>query len=260
MADWTLNVDKVDLAARFGKAAEQYDRHARIQQIIGDHLLSLLPGHNYEVALDLGCGTGFFLEKLQTLSQELIGVDLSTGMLAAAAAKGSLARLICGDAEQLPLASASCDLCFSTLALQWCASLPDALAEIRRVVRPGGHLALATLTDGSLSELRQAWRRVDTLDHVNPFICEKSLIKLCEAHGFHAVTWQRRRHVLHYPTLRELLTSLKGIGANQVTGHRATGLGGRNRLFELQQAYESQRDYTGLLPLSYEVCYGVLTR
>ena len=46
MVDWTLNVDKVDLAARFGKAAEQYDRHARIQQIIGDHLLSLLPGHN----------------------------------------------------------------------------------------------------------------------------------------------------------------------------------------------------------------------
>lgn len=60
--------------------------------------------------------------------------------------------------------------------------------------------------------------------------------------------------------LRELLTSLKGIGANQVTGHRATGLGGRNRLFELEQAYESQRDYTELLPLSYEVCYGVLTR
>ena len=72
MADWTLNVDKVDLAARFGKAAEQYDRHARIQQIIGDHLLSMMPGHNYEVALDLGCGTGFFLEKLQTGCRSLI--------------------------------------------------------------------------------------------------------------------------------------------------------------------------------------------
>lgn len=72
--------------------------------------------------------------------------------------------------------------------------------------------------------------------------------------------WQRQQHVLHYPTLHELLTSLKGIGANQVTGHRSNGLGGRNRWMALQQAYEYKRDDTGLLPISYEVCYGVLTR
>ena len=260
MSDWTLAVDKADLAARFGKAAEQYDRHARIQQLIGDHLLDLLPRQNYEVALDLGCGTGFFLEKLQTLSHQLVGLDLSPGMLAAAAARGGSAHLVGGDAEQLPLLSASCDLCFSTLALQWCASLPKALAEIRRVVRPGGHLALATLSDGSLMELRQAWRQVDALDHVNPFIPEQTLIELCQAQGFEILRWQRQQHVLHYPTLQELLTSLKGIGANQVTGHRSSGLGGRSRWMALQQAYEYKRDDTGLLPISYEVCYGVLTR
>lgn len=105
-----------------------------------------------------------FLEKLQPLSQELIGADLSIGMLEMPP-RGwrSSGSTICGDAEQLPLASASCGLCFSTLALQWCL-IADASAEIRRVVRPGGYLALATLSDGSLCELRQSGGGVDTLD------------------------------------------------------------------------------------------------
>lgn len=260
MNDWSLPVDKIDLAARFGKAATHYDQHAIVQQQIGEHLLHLISQQNYEVALDLGCGTGFFLQKLQPLCDKVVALDLSFGMLMAATQKASRASFVCGDAEQLPLSDAGFDLVFSSLALQWCASLPQALREIYRVLRPGGRVAFATLSAGSLLELRRAWQQVDDLDHVNRFIGEERLQSLCLQQGFRTEQWSCRRHILHYPTLRELLMGLKGIGANQVTGQRASGLSGRQRWLALEKAYENERDNTGLLPVSYEVCYGVLTR
>lgn len=260
MSDWSLSVDKRDLAERFGKAADRYDSLALLQQQVGQHLLSLLPELSFERGLDLGCGTGYFLPALATRCATLLGLDLAPGMLQVARHKRGSAQLICGDAEQLPLASGSLDLIYSSLALQWCASLPQALAEIYRVLRPGGFFAFATLGAESLSELRAAWREVDHLDHVNPFITSQTLQYLCSEHEFTSIVWLSRSHTLHYPTLHELLMSLKGIGANQVTGARAAGLGGRKRLHCLEQAYGKMQEPTGLLPVSYEVCYGVLMR
>jgi malonyl-CoA O-methyltransferase len=260
MSNGSFAVDKIDLAARFGKAASHYDQYAQIQQLIGEYLLGLLPQQNYEVALDLGCGTGFFLQKLQPLCGRLFALDLSMGMLATAAGKCPAAGLLCGDAEQLPLSHGVVDLVFSSLALQWCESLPQALSEIHRVLRPGGRLAFATLSSGSLAELRRAWQQVDSLDHVNAFIQEDTLKSLCIEQEFTLEQWHCERHVLHYPSLRELLMGLKGIGANQVTGQRSNGLAGRQRWLKLEKSYEHERDDTGLLPVSYEVCYGVLMR
>jgi biotin biosynthesis protein BioC len=260
MAEWFLDVDKADLAERFGKAAPLYDHHALLQREVGDHLVSMLPPDRFSVSMDLGCGTGYFLPALAQRSDTVLGVDLASGMLGEAAKRNSGARLFCGDAEQLPIAANSLDLVYSTLALQWCASLPLALSEVFRVLRPGGYFAFATLIDGSLSELRAAWRDVDHQDHVNPFIRRETLQYLCDACGFKSSGWQERQHRLYFSSLSELLMSLKGIGASQVTGHKNSGLGGRNRLHLLDEAYKKKQSSCGELPLSYEVCYGVLTR
>ncbi|MGL4206697.1 MAG: malonyl-ACP O-methyltransferase BioC [Aeromonadaceae bacterium] len=260
MGDWSLAVDKQDLAERFSKAACDYDSLARVQQLVGAQLLSRLPERRFERGVDLGCGTGFFLPDLAKRCDTLLGLDLAPGMLRVAQQKVEAAQMICGDAEQLPLRDASVDLIFSSLALQWCASLPQALAEIHRVLRPGGIFAFATLGTQSLHELRSAWREVDHLEHVNPFISDHTLQYLCLEHGFSSIDWLNCSHTLHYASLHELLMSLKGVGANQVTGARASGLGGRQRLRALAQAYGKMQGPTGLLPMSYEVCYGVLMR
>ena len=260
MSGWSLPVDKQDLAERFSKAASDYDSLARVQQLVGAELLALLPARRFDRGLDLGCGTGFFLPGLATRCDTLLGLDLAPGMLSVARKKVQAAQMICGDAEQLPLRSASMDLIYSSLALQWCASLPQALAEIHRVLRPGGIFAFTTLGAQSLHELRAAWREVDHLEHVNPFIPLDTLQYLCLERGFSSIDWLNRSHTLHYSSLHELLMSLKGVGANQVTGARASGLGGRKRLRTLEQAYEKMQGPTGLLPMSYEVCYGVLMR
>ena len=48
-----FSIDKPALARRFGRAADQYDRHASLQQAVGRQLLSLIPVQSVATALDL---------------------------------------------------------------------------------------------------------------------------------------------------------------------------------------------------------------
>ncbi|QXB53535.1 malonyl-ACP O-methyltransferase BioC [Aeromonas sp. FDAARGOS 1415] len=259
------SVDKTLLARRFGAAARHYDAHARFQQEVGQALLGrmseggIAEEHRGQ-GLDLGCGTGFFLPQLASRCNGLTGLDLAPGMLAQAALRGSGARLVCGDAEALPFADQSLDWVFSSLALQWCERPAQAFAELHRVLRPGGQIFFSTLLAGSLWQLREAWRAVDGRAHVNRFLTLPQLQHAVDAAGFTAselcpVTWS-----LAYPEIGGLLRDLKGIGASQVNDARNTGLGHRQRLVRLGEAYERYRQPDGLLAATYEVCLGHLVR
>lgn len=261
MRDLTQQVDKIALAERFGRAAAVYDHYAQLQQHVGQSLLALVPTARYQHVLDLGCGTGFFLPGLQPLAEQLWALDLSPGMLAVAGQRGVANGLLCADAEQLPFRPETLDLVFSSLALQWCRDLPATLAGLAQTLRPGGVLAFAILTDGSLPELRSAWRAVDNAPHVNRFVEANWLFSEAEKCGFALLSREIQRHCLHYATLRELLMSLKGVGASQVNDAGSRGLAGRQRWSRFTVAYEQLRDpVRGTLPLSYDVCYGVLKR
>ncbi|MFB2864468.1 malonyl-ACP O-methyltransferase BioC [Aeromonas sp. MdU4] len=267
MAERFQTVDKAQLARRFGAAARHYDAHARFQQEVGQALLELMPdrpvGTDLTVSgLDLGCGTGFFLPTLATRCAELTGLDLAPGMLEQAALRGSGARLVCGDAEQLPFADNAFDWVFSSLALQWCERPAQAFAELLRVVKPGGQIFFATLLDDSLWQLRAAWQQVDGRAHVNRFLSLPQLEQALAAAGISApelrcITWE-----LAYLELPQLLRDLKGIGANQINDEGArsapAGLSGRARLQRLAQAYEAFRQPDGQLVASYRVCLGHL--
>lgn len=92
-------------------------------------------------ALDAGCGTGFQATLLADLGYATHGVDLSAGLLAVARRRLAGAALVRGTLEALPYRDASFDAatcCGSTLSL-----VDDparALAELARVLRPGGRL------------------------------------------------------------------------------------------------------------------------
>jgi demethylmenaquinone methyltransferase / 2-methoxy-6-polyprenyl-1,4-benzoquinol methylase len=89
--------------------------------------------------LDLACGTGDLCRELATKGLRPIGVDLSFGMLAAARTD---APLVHGDALRLPLPDGSVSGVTCGFALRNFASLPPFFAELARVVRPGGRVAL----------------------------------------------------------------------------------------------------------------------
>jgi demethylmenaquinone methyltransferase / 2-methoxy-6-polyprenyl-1,4-benzoquinol methylase len=91
------------------------------------------------VVVDLACGTGDLCRELQAAGGAPVGVDLSYGMLAAARTD---APLVQGDALRLPLPDASAEAVTCGFALRNFESVPPFFAELARVVRPGGRVAL----------------------------------------------------------------------------------------------------------------------
>lgn len=95
--------------------------------------------------LDVGCGNGAFIETLFDAAQaaHVTGIDPSDGLLATARRRleGRAAELVRGDAQALPFEHASFDAAVMALVINFVPDPPKAIAEMRRVVRPGGHLS-----------------------------------------------------------------------------------------------------------------------
>lgn len=91
------------------------------------------------VVADLACGTGDFCRSLAGKGLRPVGFDLAFGMLAHAR---TTAPLVHADVLQLPLADASVDGVTCGFALRNFVELNPFFAELARVVRPGGRIAL----------------------------------------------------------------------------------------------------------------------
>ncbi len=159
--DWpTLQQDAVRLQRRL--SARSHDSKAffagaaanwlKLRQDLYGHsfsiaaLLSLLPA-GWTVA-DLGCGTGQMVSQLAPNVAQVIGVDSSPDMLAAARQRLSdltNVDLREGDLEGLPIEDATCDAAMMVLVLTYVNEPADALAEMFRVIRPGGRAVVIDL-------------------------------------------------------------------------------------------------------------------
>ncbi len=248
--------EKKLVAASFSRAASSYDSAAALQRDVATKLLEYGQFGACERVLDLGCGTGAISSQLAA-RHEVVALDIAQGMLNFARARNALsaASWLCADAENLPLADASVDAVFSSLALQWCENIGAVFLEIERVLRDGGVAVISTLGPATLRELREAWQAVDARVHVNQFadraVIEKALLRS----GLTLLSWQEEERVLRYRELRELMRELKEIGAHNVNAARPDGLTSRERLQRFSAAYDVQRDMEGLLPATYQVWY-----
>ena len=133
----------------FDAMADDYDvlepwyehLYARLHAILVAHLPP--PPVAHPRALDAGCGHGFQTALLQSLGYETHGVDLSAGLLRLARERLPRAHLARADLAALPYP----DACFDAVTcagstLSFVAEPSRALAEIARVLRPGGRLLL----------------------------------------------------------------------------------------------------------------------
>ncbi len=133
--------------AAFDRQAPDYDtgmsgRHAR--RLHGD-VLAALGGSDFDALLDVGCGTGLLLERVHELrpAARLAGVDLSEAMLDVAGRRlGGAADLRLADAEHLPQPDGAVDAVVCVDSFHHYPDPAAALAEMRRVTRPGGALVL----------------------------------------------------------------------------------------------------------------------
>jgi SAM-dependent methyltransferase len=140
--------------------------------------------HEYAAAagrrvLDVGCGNGYVLERYARHGARTVGVDLTRAALGLCARRFSLAGLagdfVQANAESLPFAEAAFDFVSSMGVVHHTPRPEAALAEIRRVLRPGGRLVLMVYHRGSAlyrwrfpaMRLLRGWslaRQVDEVD------------------------------------------------------------------------------------------------
>jgi malonyl-CoA O-methyltransferase len=256
-------LDRDAVRASFDRAAARYEAAAILQERVGDELLGRVDFFRLDpqVVLDLGAGTGRGSRALALRfpRAQVIATDIAPGMLREAQRKlapDAPFDLVCGDVFRLPLREASVDLVFSNLMLQWCDDLGRALAEVRRVLRPGGLFAFSTFGPDTLVELRTAWASVDdTHSHVNTFLDVHDVGGAVMHAGLSEPVLDVERRLLTYVDALAVMRDLKTLGAHNVTAGRRRGLTGRAQFRRMTEAYESMRD-EGRIPATYEVVYG----
>ena len=129
--------------------SKAYDRWSRVWDLarytnraIYDAALNLLD-HRHQKVLDVGCGTGLMSAKLAASGREVLGVDISTAMLARAQRrKHPGITFLHGDAENLPAADHTFDAVVNLISFHHYPNPSRTVAEFRRVLRPGGRLVL----------------------------------------------------------------------------------------------------------------------
>ncbi len=127
----------------YDRFSETYDneRHRGYHRLIDELELDLV--RRYGAGKDVfeaGCGTGLLLREAAEVARSAVGLDLSRGMLTPARARGL--TVVQGSLTDVPLPSASFDLVYSMKVLAHVPPIERAVAELSRLVRPGGHLLL----------------------------------------------------------------------------------------------------------------------
>lgn len=129
--------------------AEIYDRVSDFQFDAGKRLVERLGLEDGARVLDVGCGTGRLARWLaERLGRQgsVVGIDPLEHRISVARSHAGAVRFEVGRAEDLgAFEDASFDAVCSSFVLHWVADKARALAEIRRVLRPGGRVAMTTL-------------------------------------------------------------------------------------------------------------------
>ena len=157
--------------------------------------------------LDACCGTGDLAVAAERQGGVVTGLDFSPRMLERARRKSDTVEWIEGDLLALPFDDGSFDAATVGFGVRNVADLEAALAELRRVLRPGGRLAILEITQprGALKPFFSLWfdRIVPLLGRVLPggkaytylpasvrrFPGAEELVAVLERHGFGEVTF-----------------------------------------------------------------------
>jgi trans-aconitate methyltransferase len=139
--------------------SERYlNRHGFIIER-GRALLDLLAPQAGERILDLGCGTGDITQTIAESGAQVVGVDASVEMIAAARSRFPALDFRVEDAAALPF-EAEFDAVFSHAVLHWVKRADDAIRGMRCTLRPGGRLIAEFGGQGNCAALEAAFADV----------------------------------------------------------------------------------------------------
>jgi len=197
----------------FDHIAPSYDRVNRIMTLGMDQrwrrkLLAQLCIHPGDVVLDLATGTGDFAQMVREVAGQVVALDFSRGMLLAARQRRiQNVALVQGDGVRLPLPSGSIDVAVSGFALRNFSSIPPVLAELARVVKPGGRIGLL--------EVDRPRSRLVRLGHATYFERIVPVLGGLLSHDRNAYNYLPKS-AIYLPEERELVRMLQNAGFERI--------------------------------------------
>ncbi len=248
-------------------AAGSYLAAARLEHEVGRRMLERLEYVKLSPRRILDAGSGPAPQSGELLRRypgaALVALDFSLPMLRSMPRRGWLARLarrplpapLCADMGKLPLATRSCALVWSNMALHWAADPQAAIGEFLRVLEVEGLLMFSTLGPDTLKELRRALPGTEAMPHVHRFVDMHDLGDMLVAAGFAAPVMDTETITLTYASVEAMVADLRATGQTCALGGRSRGMLGAGRWRDaLDTLAGAFRD--GRLPATVDVVYG----
>jgi len=181
---------------------QAYGQNGAFVHGLASGVLEWLAAQSGERILDLGCGDGQLTQRIAATGASVVGVDASPDMVVAARSRGIAVEE--AGAESLPYASAAFDAVFSNAALHWVRDQDAMMAQVRRVLKPGGRFVAEMGGHGNIAAIRVALMAVlarhgygDREDGVNYYPTPDGYARRLTRHGFNV----ERVELIPRPTL-----------------------------------------------------------
>ncbi|MET0552289.1 MAG: class I SAM-dependent methyltransferase [Vicinamibacteria bacterium] len=194
----------LEVGEAYARWAPSYPREAanEMMRLDESEVLRLLPDVRGQRVLDVGCGAGRYLDVLARRgASSVVGIDPEPAMLARASGP-----VVCAGLPRLPLRSAAFDLAVCALVVGHLPDLPGALAELARVLRPGGVLVYSDVHPAGEA---LGWRRTFRAEDGRAYAV---------------------RHVVHARRAHEPACAAAGLAVEAVAEPRADAPGPHGRV------------------------------
>lgn len=273
------------IQSRFNRNSRSYDAHAYVQRSMADQLAQILiEWKNKEHVempdiLEVGCGTGALT---QILTNEWPGatftaLDLAPEMIKIAKkricstdsqisnnhCKPDHIRFIHADIEKWSAdAPASCfHIIISNACFQWLSDPEQTLAQLQRMLRPGGILLFSTFGPVTFCEMHKSFEhayRVHGMEPQRHGLSFHSVVQwkqMLEISGYSTVHHERSIYMEKYASARDFLYSVKAMGASASEAEPGAGKRLRSLFASMYEEYEKNYSLPGGIAVTYELLY-----